>query len=374
MAEGKTKSAVIRFLVVFLVLIVAWIVLFQLQSSPRYIPPPDSTRLFQAFHRHFVDSTGGVYTNLRNDLPLSPGMAANHQMLSESTGLLMLYALKTDDRALFDLQYRFLNQYLLAPNGLVRWIADPADSSFQAHANASIDDLRIVSALDQAERKWGTDGKSLYGKTSARIASALLEYQTGSGGLLADYFDWHSNRQAETVTVSYLDLQTMERLALRDSRWKPVADSSRALLQNAALPNGLFRKTYRINTNDWEPLKEVHLVDTLYSAYHLAQAGADVAPTADFISGQFARHGKLYGIYNPDGSPAKDVESPAVYALAIRLLDLANSRRPTAELLRKRLDDMAVSDPASPYFGAYVQLPGPEGYSFDHLQALLAEQ
>jgi hypothetical protein len=349
-----------------------WLVVPRFWGGSSYTPPSDASPLFHVFYQHFIDEKGGVYTNLRKDIPKVPGTATSHQMLSESTGLMMLYALKTNDQRLFNQQNAFLDKYLLDRNGLVRWMVDPDDDSLNAHANASIDDLRIISSLIQADAQWGPAGKSSYLAKSNRLASTLLERNV-SGGRLTDYYDWKSNEPADTVTISYLDIRTMTRLSDKDARWKSVAGTSRKLLEEAALPNGLFKKTFHWKSAQWGPLEEVHLVDSLYSAYHLAEAGGDITPTLDFIAAQMKNTGKLYGRFLPDGTPYGELESPAVYALAIRIFDLLDPGGTTEALLRERLAAMRVTDPASPYFGAFVQLPSLEGFSFDHLQALLTE-
>jgi hypothetical protein len=190
---------------------------------------------------------------------------------------------------------------------------------------------------------------------------------------LTDYYDWRTGEPSDTVTISYLDLRTLALLAETDERWKAVLATSRNLLQQGSLPNGLFRKTYDLKNGTWDEPRDVHLVDTLYCAYHMAEAGMDVQSTVSFIVGQMKEKGRLYGRFLPNGQALGEVESPAVYAMAVRFLEKANGNPDTVRSLRKRLAELAVSDPASPYFGGYIQLPSLEGYSFDHLQALLAE-
>lgn len=332
----------------------------------------EASPLFRVFYSHFVDDAGGVYTNLRNDVPKAPGTATGHQMLSESTGLMMLYALRKGDQALFDQQLDFLNRHLLTNNGLIRWMVDPDNNSYDASSNASIDDLRIIRALREADQMWEDKEGSLYRNKAEQISAALKEHNI-TGGLLTDYFEWKFEQPADSVTSSYLDVRTIKELAEKDNDWKAVYDSSLHLLREAALPNGMFKKTYKLKTGEWEPLETVHMVDTLYCAFHLAEDGQDVSPTIRLIEAQMEASGKLYGRLYPDGTPDGNLESPAVYALALRTVNLVNPDHLMVEKLEQRLKELAVSDLTSIYAGAYVNLPDQEGYSFDHLQVLLTE-
>ncbi|TFE31685.1 glycosyl hydrolase family 8 [Cohnella luojiensis] len=371
---SRKKLYVFFFIAVFLLASI-FLILFPKfrESRTEYKVDAEASLLFRVFYKSFMDDSGGIYTNLRNDVPKVSGTATGHQMLSESTGLMMLYALRNGDQMLFDQQFSFLNKHLITKTGLVRWMVDLEDDSHDVSSNASIDDLRIIWALREADRMWGQEKGRLYSKKAEKISVALQKHNV-TGGILTDYFDWKSEQPADSVTSSYLDLKTIWDLAENDEDWKPVYESSLQILKEAALSNGLYKKTYKWKTGDWEPIESVHLVDTLYCAYHLAEVGKDVSPTIRLIETRMEAEGKLHGRLHPDGTSAGDLESPAVYALAIRLLDIVNPKHPIIEKLKQRLQDMAVSDSNSMYQGAFVHLPDLEGYSFDQLQSLLVEK
>lgn len=316
-------------------------------------------------HRHFMDSSGGIYTNLRPDRLKKEHTATGHQMLSESTALLLDYAVRTDDRALFDNQLHFLDEYLL-DRGRIRWVWDPG---MKPRVNSTIDDLLIIRALAQASEHWSSKA---YARRSAQLAEQLLEH-ANAGGWLADFYDWQSGARAPTVTASYLDLATMRLLAEDSTEWKKLYGQSRELLRSASMGNGLFYKTYSIIGKTWLREPTYNAIDFLYTALHLAEDKQDVGRTLAWLDTRWKADGRLVSDYTAEGLPASQIESPAVYALAYRLLRAVEDPSPLAEQLYRRMLEWSVQDPGSPYDAGFVTLETKEAFSFDQLQALLAE-
>jgi len=340
----------------------------RLEQDKRHKMQGDESPLLRFVLQHLWDPSGGIYTNLRDDLELQPDMAGNHQMLSESTGLMMAYALRTDRRALFDTQVSFLTEHLMTDDGQIRWVYEKQGPYSDVHVNASIDDLKIIGALLDAADRWQIER---YERLANRLAGVLLT-QGVKDGYLADYYDWRYGDRADTITSSYLELQVLGKLASRDPSWQPIYERADALLKSAHLSNGLFYKTFVISDQSWIEPKEFNMIDVLYAALNLMDGGGDVSNTVDMIEGLWQKDGKLFASYDTQLQIVDESISPAVYALACRLL--ANADRMTiAEDIREALKLMSVQDEGSPYYGGFVEPNTLEAYSFDHLQALLAE-
>jgi hypothetical protein len=114
------------------------------------------------------------------------------------------------------------------------------------------------------------------------------------------------------------------------------------------------------------------MIDVLYVAHHLAADGADISDTADMIERKWREDGLLAAAYDRDWRTVDEGISPAVYALAYRLL-AEDGRADTAEEILAALYELSVRDERSPWYGGFVDPSTLEAYSFDHLQALLAE-
>lgn len=332
------------------------------QSKPNW----EAVQLLTFITQHMMSEEGGIYTNLRNDhQQQTEHEASNHQMLSESTGLMMRYALYSGQEELFAQQYRFLNKRLLDELGYVRWRYEPGKEP--ASVNATIDDLRIAALLLIAGEQWN---QAEYTATGKRITLTLYEANVVNDRLY-DFYDAATDTRAAQITMSYLNLADLSILAKHDPRWNTVIQQSVQLLQDAKLPNGLFRKAYNSQNNQWTS-GNINMIDTLYTAYHAAQYGIDVSRTVAFVEQEWNARQRLYSEYDINGQPTTSTESPAVYALAIRLLNEANAPT-TIENMRNRMLVWSVRDPHSPYYGGFVQEHNGSAYSFDQLQPLVME-
>jgi hypothetical protein len=356
-------------LAVIVVIIAALVWWLRPEQEQRYELQGDESPLLRFVIQHLLDPSGGIYTNLRDDLELAPDMAGNHQMLSESTGLMMAYALRTDRKELYETQVSFLTRYLMTGDGQIRWVYEKRGPYSDVHANASIDDLKIIGALFAAAERWRIDR---YERLADRLAQVLLDHGVTEDGYLADYYDWRYGGMADTITSSYLELEVLGKLADRDPSWQPIHERAADLLRSAHLPNGLFYKTYVIPERRWIVPEEFNMIDVLYAALHLMQGGGDATNTVSLIERKWLEDGQLFASYDGQLKPVNRSISPAVYALAYRLMVRAD-RPDVAEELGETLHQLSIRDDQSPYYGGFVEPSTREAYSFDHLQALLAE-
>jgi len=364
------RRAVMYLLVASPLLVAAAVLIMRDQSDQnhRYRLQGNESPLLRFVVEHLMDPSGGIYTNLRDDLALMPDMAGNHQMLSESTGLMMEYALRTNRQALFDTQVDFLRKRLMTRGGNIRWVYEEDGPYRNVHVNAAIDDLKIIAALLEASERWSDRG---YGKLADRLAGVLYKQGT-TGDLIPDYYDWRYGEQADEITSSYLELGAMAKLAERYPEWQPILDRARSLLESARGPGGLFLKTYRISEGRWIDQDSFNMIDVLYAAGHLAAAGIGIPDTLDMVERKWREDGLLAAAYDRDWRTVDEGISPAVYALAYRLL-AEDGRADTAEEILAALYELSVRDERSPWYGGFVDPSTLEAYSFDHLQALLAE-
>lgn len=316
--------------------------------------------------KHMMSSEGGVFTNLRDDLPETEHQAANHQMLSESTGLMMLYAVQMNNRNLFDNQLSFLQRRLLAEKGYVRWRYSPKYEP--TDVNAAVDDLRIARALLEADQLWGIEEVRRIVKG---ISKTLLDGNVRKDYMF-DHYDWKYKSRSDRATISYMDIHAMGMLAEFDKKWESVRNNSLQLVKKASLGNGLF-KTYWIPDQGYSSTGTINMIDSLYTALYLAEEGEDVSATIRFLKQEWSRHnGKIPSVYAEDGSVRETFESPSVYALAVQLLERKNEHE-LAEQLKRRMNAFAVQRASSPNFGGFVEEKDNSAFSFDQLQVLLTE-
>jgi len=187
-----------------------------------------------------------------------------------------------------------------------------------------------------------------------------------------DHYDWKYKSRSDRATISYMDIHTMGMLAVFDKKWETVRNNSLQLMKKGSLGNGLF-KTYWTPDQGYSSTGSINMIDSLYTALYLAEEGEDVSATIRFLKQEWSLHkGKIPSVYAEDGSVRETFESPSVYALAVRILQLKNEHG-LAEQLKRRMYEFAVQRSSSPNFGGFVEEKDNSAFSFDQLQVLLTE-
>jgi hypothetical protein len=320
--------------------------------------------LLNFIESRMVGEEGQIYTNAKPQ-------ARSEGTLSESVGLLMNYCLLRDRKDLFDKELNYLKKYLMTKDNLIVW----KDSAEKASCNALIDDLRIVSALLDANDKWS--GREYY-NFAGFIQDSIFEKQVTEASLY-ELFDWKSNANKKRIPLCYFDLYTLDRMSEFNKAWLEVEEEGKKIINNGIMEakSPLFYKYFDYTSNKYLPDEEyrkskgVCLTYTLYTALHLAEMNEDTTPFTDWLSKEI-NNGKLYGWYNPKTlKPVNELESTAVYALAA-----IYSRKVGEEgLYHKLVDHMLtfmVTDTNSPNYGGFGDEQTGDFYSFDNLTALWA--
>ena len=133
------------------------------------------------------------------------GRNENTNYLSESVGQYMVYLLEVRDKEQFNIEVNVLKKYFLVRKGnqsFIKWQL-AADTT----TNASVDDLRIIGALDKGSRVFHS---SEYRDLAKRLERSIYQKQLKSG-LVTDFYDWKSNESSHTVHLSYIDYNVLRK-------------------------------------------------------------------------------------------------------------------------------------------------------------------
>ncbi len=305
---------------------------------------------------------GGIRTNYLDKAP-SEQLATGAQVLSESMGLMMLYAVKTGDQARFESLLGFVKTRLDTGEILAYRYA-PVGGAY--HVNALIDDLRIIRALLLANDAFGGS----YEEIALTYAQRL--YQTNVKEDRAyDFYDEQYGVTNNAITLCYPDLDTILLLAARDEQWAPVYDEMLALMQGGYLGDGfpMYARSYSYESAAYSG-DDIETVQSLLTMLSLSGVKACPQASVDFIKRHVA-NGTLYGTYTVDGKPVSNTESTAIYAICA----LIGKSEGDEELYRTSLDQMErfqVLDESSEVYGAFADARTLDLYAFDNLMALLA--
>ena len=286
-------------------------------------------------------------------------------VLSESQGLMLWYALTREDRALFDQTLAFTRTDMLK-NGLVAWYVGEEKAGA---VNASLDDLRIIQALRGAAEKWGEDP---YAPLAEEMEKALLSRCVNAQGGLTDWAELDGEGQASTISLCYLDLACLRELAEENKDFSPVLANAEAVLLGGRISDAfpLYYAGYDYETAAYSQ-SDLNTAEALYTLWNLSRADALPEDAWAWLRERIET-GTISARYHVDGTAVKGFEyhSTAVWGLTALIAREMGDEAAFEKALR-RMDRMYVLDARDARFGAYAQ-KGAAAHAFDQLIPLLA--
>lgn len=306
-------------------------------------------------------SEGGIYTNYTGKSGTHP---TGHDVLSESQGLMMEYAVLADDQGAFDRAYDFLKANMYE-QGIFSWYVT-ADGE-KAGANALLDDLRICRALCMAEEQWGG-----YGKEVEELADAILKYNV-YGDSMSSFYDFFQESPGSVISLCYGDLDALGRLQEQNNKWGELKDRMAAIVQDGYIGDGfpLYFSSYDYDKKKYSQ-DSINTAEALMTLYHLAEAGLLKETSEEWLLEQLEGDG-LAARYNVDGTvvPGYDYETTAVYAIAGLIgYESGNAGIYTRSL--QKIEQNRVWDTGSSFYGSFMnQEAGDDVIAFDQLMPLI---
>ncbi|MCB9477643.1 MAG: hypothetical protein H6685_12325 [Deltaproteobacteria bacterium] len=338
-------------------------------SSP--LPPMEAEQACRRFvERRMMTETGGILTSTSvRDYGLfetyDETRLRDSGVLSESTGLMMNYAVAAADRELFEQQLAYTKSTLTGQFGLFFWKVS-ADGELSADSTASVDDLRIVGALIDAYKLWGNEEELDLG---TQIAWAIRKHEMPDDRLrdFVNWRDWGHPTVADRIQLSYIDLTVLTRLLEYRPDWKDAVQANARLLSDGQAENGLFFEIYDFNERRYRGPRQ-NTINQLYCGLFLLAADPTQRRLLDFMKAKLDEDGVIYAEYDLEtGAPTKFFESTSVYALLARYAQAAGEME-LAETVLERLLRFQNTNKRSKLFGSFAD---DELYSFDNLEALL---
>ncbi len=315
------------------------------------------------------NENGTLATYIKPDKRLDEDLVSGREALSESLGLWMRYAIEKEDKKMFDHAYIQLINRFLKQDGMVYWKLTEKGKS-DVSTNALVDDLRIVSALLDADEMWPKNSYP-YNKTAKQIAGFLSTYNK-SGDVLTDFYDKGMRYNSDYLTLSYVDTLALRKL--KESGLIPIKiyETTMEVLLQAPVIHGFFPKSYHVSSEQYIYEKEVHMIDQALTAYQLSLEEVNSSVFLEFIENELSENGKIFGKYNRETKvPTVNYESPAVYSLLI-LYCLEVGEKKVADELYNRMVEFRNMEVRDPYYGGY-SVYKQNTHIFDNLLPLLAE-
>ncbi|MCX7709564.1 MAG: glycosyl hydrolase family 8 [Clostridia bacterium] len=316
--------------------------------------------------RNLASESGGIYTNALHSSSVGD-LPGGSEILSESVGLILQYAIESGSQTLFEKYFLYLKEVMMKKN-LVIWKVDDQHKK-KSGSNALIDDLRICGLLIDASKKWGEEK---YLKTGMGIAKGLRRYNV-KNSFPIDFYDFKSTKSGNDLAIKYLDLNTIKKISDYDDSWKVVYSVSLEVFKNASAGKNdiFFMHRFDVKKRTYVSEPKVNMIELAIILENSLKAGLKEDLTLGWIRENYFRDGFIVNEYGlDDGKAISKDESPAVYAILSRVFSLQGDHD-TANKLYKRMLSMRVTDKNSKFYGGYANIKTGESFSFDNLQALI---
>lgn len=308
--------------------------------------------------QHMMSADGGVYTGVK---PVS-GLAAGHDVLSESQGLLMEYAAELDDAHLFLQALRFVQDRMMS-YPLPVWVLEDEQ---QISVNALLDDLRMLKALDVMQRRHGG-----YREITASLAESIALYNIQKQRPV-DFYDFSQKTPASRFTLCYADFAALQVLCQYVPIVEDVQANTEALVEGGYISDAFpfYRNYYDYSTGTYDS-SSINMVEGLYTLYHLAEVGRLKQTSLNWIREKLEQ-GALFARYDVTGevTVGYEYESPAIYAL-VGLIALEVDDPELLTRAVERLEEFRVFDAAAAHNGAIGGGTMEQMAAYDQLITLL---
>lgn len=334
----------------------------KLEALLDYAQQGSAASLLAFLNSSMRNEEGGVYTNC---LEGSVGTPSGHDVLSESMGLLMEYAVMVGDQELFDSAYSFVKKYMLK-NGLFAWYVTEDGES--AGANAFLDDLRIVGALQKAQTHWG--GYEEYAQLAANVIKRNAYRKQ-----LVSFYDFNMKQAGSSISLCYADFSTMDALAESVDGFPEYTQAIRTIVEN-----GYIGDEFPLYYNSWDYQKNkysnnsIHTAEGLMTLYHLAEVGMLKNSSLEWLRERLLED-NLAARYETDGSVPEGFafDSTAAFAIAAMIGREAGDAQ-IYMLAITKMEQSRVTDQNSPFYGGFSNDRSGNGKditAFDQLMPLL---
>ena len=303
---------------------------------------------------------GGMHSEYSKD---SNKKTYQSDVLSESQGLLLEYAVVKEDQELFERSFAYIEDQMCR-DALPAW---RVSNNKADRVNALIDDLRIYGALVKAEALWGG-----YDEQVARYQENLKEYGLSKGKYI-DFYDFKAKKPADRFTLCYADFEVMSQLAEEDEEWKAAYDQAFSIVKNGKISSSfpLYYSWYSYDDSRYEET-ELNMAEAMVTLFHLAEIGQLPQDTITWLDQQLNGAG-IMARYDVNGNVVTGYhyESTAIYAFAAMIGEEIGDAEMTGKALNK-MEKMRINDTSLNYNGAFGNQDGTGITSFDQIVPMLA--
>ncbi|MDF2984998.1 MAG: glycoside hydrolase [Eubacterium sp.] len=331
-----------------------------LQAMIDYTINGGSSETLSFIENELSNEAGGVNTNY---LPEKGSSLQNTDVLCESQGLLMEYAVNTSNKKLFEKSFNYFN-LKMRKDPLAAWVVTDKGPS---RVNSAIDDLRIFRVLYEADELWGG-----YSQLLDNYEKALYRFNTQNQKLVSQY-DFKYRKKANTLKLCFADFEALKILASKNSSWEQVYQNNLTIVNE-----GYIGDQFPMYYAEYDYAKQaykhdaINMAEEMVTLLHLSKTGQLKPQTLTWLKNMVEGEG-IYARYKPDGTVAAGYryESTAIYGLVSMIANNAGDKD-LANRALARMEAMRIFDSDKKVNGAFGNVDGTGIYSFDQCIGLLS--
>lgn len=307
----------------------------------------------------------GVYTNYRDTQQRQASAATGHEMLSESSGMWLLYLAEAhrwrDFREFYGVTKRTFYK-----DGQFSYRYDPR-SGKRYGVNATLDDLRIIRALLAYDQLRGTHH---YRRTAATLYAHLRTGALGKGEV-TNYYDPAAKSGTRTASLAYFDLQVLRYYSRENATTRRQYARQLRVVKGGYLGDAfpLYAADYNWQTGKYGH-QNLNTTEAMETLLHLAQVGQLRATTRRWLV-QRVNRGDLALSYSTAGEVVNAGQSAGSYAVCAQIFRVLHDREHYQAAMRRVWADQ-VTKPQSPLFGGIGDATTQDAFSYNNLAALVA--
>ena len=311
---------------------------------------------------HMMDKDGGIHSVFS----LDEKTMLNSDVLSESQGAFLEYAVLNDDKKLFDKSFAYIDSFMKTP-GLTAWVVSANEGA--SDTNALVDDFRIYQALSEANGKWGG-----YDQFLKAYEANLFKYGL-SENKYVDFYDADTKGKSNRLTLCYADFMAMKSLKSVNAEFNGPYDNAVKLVKEGYISDDfpLYYSWYNYDEMKYGE-DDLNMAEEMVTLLHLAEAKILPDKTISWLKDKMA-NGGIKARYTIQGKVVEgyNYDSTAVYALVAMTADEIGDIELRGDAL-KRMELMRINDKSLSYNGGFGIEDGSGIVSFDQVMPILAYQ
>lgn len=326
---------------------------------------PKQTQALVRFIRDNLLTKKGIYTDTITDVNSeNSNLATGKELLTESSGMWLQYLAVSDSKSSFKNFYKN-TKATFWKNNQFNYRYD-SNTHKLTNVNATLDDLRIVRALIMYDQKHKTN---YYSQDITNIYHSLKKTVIKDGVIL-DYYDPIFKKGADSSSLAYYDLNTLNALEQTESDRREYKQQVKVVKEGYLSDDfPLYASNFNVNSRIYSS-DDLNTSEALEVLLHLAQIDQLKKTSKRWLIEKIETK-SLFNSYSIQGTPMNHETSVANYALAAQIFKVLDDTEHYQAAMAIVWQNQVQT---GKYQGGLGDKKNEQFYSYNNLNALIAAE